>query len=360
MSTEAECVNEPLRLVPEQKAAAAAPARAGRSRAWARSAATAVALGTAALTLVAFFGRHEYLELATHFRLQYALAASLCAAALLAARAWPAAALAACCAAVNWAYIAPFYAAAPPAPAAAAGAPVRLLLSNVYYKNRDVPELIATVEREKPDVVMLVEVTENVWNQLVPLADQYPYWRSRPRAGGSGLVLLSRLPIDSADVVTFGTPDQPGLFARLEVGGADLSLLALHPPTPIRARKFAYRNRQFEGAAALMRETPGPKVLVGDLNTTPWSPYFQDLVAASGLRDVRVGSGLWTTWPMPLPAFLRIPIDHCLTSDDVTVRGFTTVGETGSDHRALIVDVSVAGGASVAAAPHPAAPRAGL
>ena len=96
-----------------------------------------------------------------------------------------------------------------------------------------------------------------------------------------------------------------------------------------------------QGAAELMRETPGPKVLLGDLNVTPWSPYFQDLVEGSGLRDVRVGSGLWTTWPMPLPSFLRIPIDHCLTSDDVAVREFTTVGGTGSDHRAILVDVSV-------------------
>ena len=75
---------------------------------------------------------------------------------------------------------------------------------------------------------------------------------------------------------------------RLDVDGRPLSVLALHPPTPMRFDKFQLRNAQFAAAAARMRETAGPRVLVGDLNTTPWSPYFQDLVRESGMRDARL------------------------------------------------------------------------
>jgi endonuclease/exonuclease/phosphatase (EEP) superfamily protein YafD len=82
-------------------------------------------------------------------------------------------------------------------------------------------------------------------------------------------------------------------------------------------------------------------VLIGDLNTTMWSPYFSELVKGSGLRDARLGFGLKPTWPMPLPALFQIPIDHCLVSDDIEVLGVRTGGATGSDHRPMMFDVRV-------------------
>jgi endonuclease/exonuclease/phosphatase (EEP) superfamily protein YafD len=154
-------------------------------------------------------------------------------------------------------------------------------------------------------------------------------------------VLFSRLPLDASEILTFGASTQPGLFARLEVAGRPFSVLALHPPTPMRPDKFRFRNAQFAAAAKRMRETAGPKILIGDLNATPWSPYYQDLVRDSGLHDARVGEGVWPTWPMPMPSLLRIPLDHCLTSDDVRVESIRTGERTGSDHRPIVVDVAI-------------------
>ena len=43
-----------------------------------------------------------------------------------------------------------------------------------------------------------------------------------------------------------------------------------------------YRNRQLAGLARFISEREGPIILLGDLNVTPWSPYFTDF-----LRKVR-------------------------------------------------------------------------
>jgi len=313
-----------------------------RSRALATRALVVVVAAVALLTAAAAFGRQPYFELATHFRVQYAIAATLSALALTARRSRAAALVAVACASVNWIDVAPYFGSASPvAMAATPAAHVRLMLANVYLGNRDYEALLSAVRDENPDVLVLQEVTRPWWAHLDALRAQYPYYNALPRQGGSGIVLFSRLPLDEVEILTFGKSTQPGMFARIEVEGRPVSVLALHPPTPMRLDKFRFRNAQFEAAAARMRDTRGPKVLVGDLNTTPWSPYYADLVRDSGLSDPRLGAGIWPTWPMPMPAFLRIPIDHCLTSDDVRVESIRTGGRTGSDHRPLVVDLAV-------------------
>ncbi len=296
----------------------------------------------ALLTIAAIFGRLPYFELATHFRLQYALVATMCLAAFALIRARLPLVVALVCASVNWVYVAPYYGSlSPVAKAAEPATRVRFMLSNVYLGNRDYAQLLAAVREERPDVLVLEEVTGPWWKGIGELRAEYPYYNALPRQGGGGIALFSRIPLDEIEVLTFDKSGQVGLLARLDAGGQPLSVLALHPPTPVRPSKLALRNAQLAAAAARIREIAGPRVLIGDLNVTPWSPYFRDLVRDSGLRDARVGAGVGPTWPIPLPSLLRIPIDHCLTSGDVRVEAIRTGPRTGSDHDSLVVDVAV-------------------
>ena len=297
-----------------------------------------VALATAG----AFAGREPLFELLTHFRLQYVLVSALCLVGLLFLRRFATAALALACLLLNCVYVLPFYASGvPTATAGQAGDRIRLMLANVYLANHDYAALLEVVRVERPDMLVLEEVTGPWWRNIGELRRDFPYYNAIPRKGGSGIAFFSKLPLDEVEVLTFDASTQPGMLARVRVGDRRVSVLMLHPPTPVRAAKFRYRNDQFRAAAQIMRSIVGPRVLIGDLNTSPWSPYFEDLVHDSGLRDARRGAGLWTTWPVPLPSFLRIPIDHCLTSDDIHVDAIRTGAYTGSDHRPIVVDVTV-------------------
>lgn len=294
----------------------------------------------AGFTLTSLFGRHQFLELATHFRLQYALGASVCALILIGFQSWKFLPVPICCAVLNWVLIFPYYSAATRPTNLPPGVHLKLMLANVLGTSRDYATLTAVVTQEQPDIVVLQEFTEAWRSNLNNLTTLYPYAKLAPKSGGSGMALFSRYPIEAADVLELDASGHPALHVRTNVEGIRLSILALHPPTPVRWDKFSNRNLQFARAAPLIKADPEPKLLIGDLNTTMWSPYFSDLVKGSGLRDARLGFGLQASWPMPLPAPLRIPIDHCLVSDDISIQGIRIGARTGSDHRPLIVDVN--------------------
>jgi endonuclease/exonuclease/phosphatase (EEP) superfamily protein YafD len=293
-----------------------------------------------AFSLASLFGRHPYLELATHFRLQYALAASACVVLLVVFHSWRLIPLALCSAIFNWTFIIPYYAASRPiSPTSVIH--LRLMHANVLGSNKDYAALTAAVEQERPDILLLQEYTQAWHEHLQSLNSKYPYSKAAPRQGGSGMALFSRYPLEGAEVLTLDASAHLAILSRVIVDGSPLSILSLHPPTPMRPEKFANRNEQFTRAAAIMRGTQGPKLLIGDLNTTMWSPYFVDLVRGAGLRDARQGFGLKPSWPVPLPALLQIPIDHCLVGGGISAERVRTGGRTGSDHRPLVVDVSL-------------------
>lgn len=316
----------------------------GRRRLWrvASASARACVWAVAFLSLASLFGRRPFFELATHFRLQYALASTACAVFFAYARARKSLALAAACAALGWAYVVPYYSHGGMDVRDPAHARLVVMFANVEGNNTEYGALLDSVGSVRPDVLALAEVTPEWWARVgETLSREYPYAEALPKQGGSGLALFSRFPLEGAEAFDVDASTHPLMRAHVILPRAALGLLLMHPTTPMRLDKFAYRTAQFERAAELMNSEPGPRALVGDLNATPWSPYFRELLTRSRLRDVRARAGLLPTWPAYLPAFLRIPIDHCMVSEDVRVYDARTGPRTGSDHLPLVVELGL-------------------
>src|ERR1700752_1430318 len=162
-------------------------------------------------TLTSLFGRHLYLELTTHFRLQYALGASVCALLLIGFQSWKFLPLLICCAVLNWVLIAPYYS-APARPAdLPSGIHLKLMLANVLKSNQNYAAVTAAVSHEQPDIVVLQEFTETWQNNLKHFAALYPYAKLAPKAGGSGMALFSRYAIEEADILELDASGHPAL-----------------------------------------------------------------------------------------------------------------------------------------------------
>lgn len=301
-------------------------------------------VGAGAATLGALGAAQAWpLELLSHFRVQYAVALTILAGALLMLRARTWAAAAVILLAVNAWVVAPFV-----LPIGArvdcaidAGAPsLKLASINVYSGNPTPQRVLEYIDATDPDVVVLLEVTPEWEQRLTALAARYPHSAVQSRAGNFGIALFSRHPLHGLEYVPLSR-DNDAISAGIELGDGRVHVVAAHPFPPAGGRGAELRNRQLRELAVHVAQLGRPCVVAGDLNITPFSPYFDSFLAAGGLRDPRRGQGVLPTWPSQRWP-LWIPIDHCVVSAGIAAR--ITVGpDVGSDHRPLLAELQMAG-----------------
>ncbi len=280
---------------------------------------------------------HFALQLFTHFRLQYFAAGLLLLLAFAALREWRYAVALLAVTLLNSSFVLPWYAGERPA---ASGTEARLLLANLLARNENHEKLFEVIEAERPDVVVLVEVSRAWESSLQRLREGYPHHVIEARDGNFGIALFSRLPIVAAASIDSAPLGFPTIIATLAAGDDALQVFATHPMIPLGAANYDARNRQLEDLARLLQNSSGARVLIGDLNTSMWERNYRTLVNKTWLRDVRRGFGVLPTWPTFMP-FAMIPIDHVLVSEEVGVRDVRTGARIGSDHLPLVVTITL-------------------
>ncbi len=290
-------------------------------------------------TLLGFLGRAWWgFELFSHFRVQYVAALAVCMVLFLGLGVYAGALISAAFALLNLAFILPIYRHKPAA--VQADHPHRAILANVYQGNRQYKRVIDLVHSNQPDFVALIEVNRNWMEQLWPILDEYPHRADCLREDNYGLAVISRLPFILAEKRWFGESGVPSITAMLNLDGKIFTIVATHPPPPKGGRNAKLRNRQLEEIATFIKNQGGAVMLMGDLNMTSWSPYFQRLIKTAGLRDSRQGLGIQATWPTDKKIFL-VPLDHILVSSGIQIHQRKVGAYTGSDHYPVILDFSI-------------------
>ena len=216
---------------------------------------------------------------------------------------------------------------------------LRLLLSNVQTSNQDSRSLLSLIADEGPDVICLLEVDRRWLDDLQSIETTYPHFERHPRNDNFGIAIYSKIPFEDVDRIDLGTGAKPSIRAQVEHAGRPLHILVTHPVPPIGRYNGQSRDGQIEDLAHLARDLGSRTVIAGDLNATPWTPAFEQLLDTGNVRDSMQGYGVHATWPARWPSWLRIPIDHILLGEDVMLLDRRVGPFTGSDHRPVIVDL---------------------
>ena len=130
------------------------------------------------------------------------------------------------------------------------------------------------------------------------------------------------------------------IVAEVPIGNQTLRLFGVHLISPTNAFRLTMRNAQLAEISEHVNKQPMSTVLMGDFNCTPASPYLQDLLRDTGLRDSRQGFGYQATWNRELWP-LMIPIDHFLVSPDCHIQDRSTAAAAGSDHLPIVMEISL-------------------
>lgn len=225
-------------------------------------------------------------------------------------------------------------------PQAPPGTELTLLLANVQRSNTEYSRLIEIVAVHRPDLLAVIEPDPTWVQALDTLTPLYPHQKIVARDDNFGIALYSRIPFDGVEVIDLGDTGAPSIAAKILLDKKEVTILATHPLPPPAKQHYDRRNSQLSAIATYIGARSGSKIIIGDLNVTPWSVYFSKLLHQSGLVDTRQGHGILATWPTYLP-LMMIPLDYCLVSPDILTKNIATLPNIGSDHLPLLVKLEI-------------------
>jgi len=287
-----------------------------------------------------FFGEQWLkLDVLSHFRLHFAGAVLVCLIALAMPRAHLLAAgfgTAALIVAIGWMPASLGNAVQTSANAAKSGGkPLRLVSFNSWVRNSDWRRLQTYLERERADVVVLLEFGPEKQPLLQALRKLYPWQTSCAKIATCRLALLSRHPWREARIERGRKGRAPVIWARFGEQLGAVTIFGTHLTRPPALRN---QLRQVQHLGGRVAEVAGPKIVAGDFNATPWSVMFRRFRAKSGLENI---TGIGPTWPAVPLALPQISIDHVFVSRDIAVRGVEIGPALGSDHLPVVSDLII-------------------
>lgn len=315
------------------------------SRLWARGRRTATLFQLALtapllLGLLALSGvGHRWVDILFQFTAPVLLVTALLTAFVLGARMWAAAlhGLAAI-AALSFAVAPQWF---PPSAPPRTGAPiVRLYSANLQALNTDVDSIRLSLMASSADVVVLVEMGDAPAAQLDQVLQHYPYRVVSPRidrtSGAARSVIASRWPLAAIR-------DRPdGLHAvgaTIRTPMGPLNVVGVHLTRPWPFQEQWGQISQTMALAAVVSDLTGPVVVAGDFNSVSSARIGRQIQRDIGLRPA---PGFPGTWPSAVPSPFSVTIDQVWRSPDLALVTRRLGRPTGSDHRPVVTELTLA------------------
>jgi len=211
--------------------------------------------------------------------------------------------------------------------------PIRVASFNTWYENHEAEAVGKELRRLDADILTVLEFGPNKRHVLEGLKDIYPYQADCFTQDYCQLAILSKFPILSSQG-KIGWEGAPLLMAKLGPEGGNLTVFAVHT---IRFPHSRAQYRQVKALADLIDVTPGPKLVMGDFNATPFSRITATLANQTGLQRLTMLPS-WPSW-VGLP---QMAIDHIYVSPGIGIVADERLGEpSGSDHFPITMTLAV-------------------
>lgn len=226
--------------------------------------------------------------------------------------------------------------------------PLKICVVNVLTQNLQHDKVLTVLKNADPDVIAVLELGTELESRLnKELGDLYRHRITEPSDNGNfGIGLWSKLPLQDEQIFHLTVPLVPSISAKVYWEGQPVRLFATHPIPPVGSRYFQSRNQHLDLLAERIRMQTdimgeATTVVVGDLNLTPWSPWYDKFVTDSDLRDCVRGDKAaalrptWYRWPL-FP--FGLVLDHGFCRGPIVCSNRKILEDIGSDHRPVLLE----------------------
>jgi endonuclease/exonuclease/phosphatase (EEP) superfamily protein YafD len=214
----------------------------------------------------------------------------------------------------------------------------RLLALNVEYSADTGAAASRQIRSLNPDVVVLSELSPLTLRHLD--LRQYRYTWQRPQTHAFGQGVWSRWPLH--DVSTWSVEGVAMARLTVDTPAGPIRVYQVHTFAPRGAAARHTWQTQLKRLRMLMNAEHLPVIAAGDFNASRWDGVFDDLLGGPRhIAEASAGRGYFATWPSGRRFPPILPLDHVLVSREIGVRHYGVLGAVGSDHRAVVADLTV-------------------
>jgi len=227
---------------------------------------------------------------------------------------------------------------------------VRIVSANIDPENERWREDLEQIFAWHPDVVVLIETSPDFWRRVVRDGELLgTEWVNHERRFWvdeitSPCSVLSRWALERIDYPEIPDADRDVLIARVEHPAGTFLVGAIHPHSPRTLDRWRRGNDQMRTTAdaigRVLSANDESLVMGTDLNSGP-AGWRAGLLRRSGLGMSKPLTGGSGSFPAGATALLRVQLDDVWCSAGVVVRAWSSPGGLSSDHRAVVVDVSL-------------------
>ena len=218
---------------------------------------------------------------------------------------------------------------------------IKIMTSNVLMPNHSADKLIKLIQSYQPDVVVTLE-TDQWWEDaLHPIHSEYPHRVNCPLDNLYGMHLYSKFVLEDVQLLELIEEGIPSIHCYLVLkNNIKVKCHFLHPapPSPTENTTSTPRDRELLVIAKQVAGQTEPIIVTGDLNDVAWSPTTRAFRRISGLKDPRMGRGMFNTFHASYP-ILRWPLDHIFHSEHFELGSIQRMPSIDSDHFPLLSEL---------------------
>ncbi len=218
---------------------------------------------------------------------------------------------------------------------------IKIMTSNVLMTNHSADKLIKLIRLHQPDVVVTLE-TDQWWEDaLQPIHSEYPHRVNSPLDNLYGMHLYSKFVLEDVQLLDLIEEGIPSIHCYLVLkNNIKVKCHFLHPapPSPTENTTSTPRDQELLVIAKQVAGQTEPIIVTGDLNDVAWSPTTRAFRRISGLKDPRMGRGMFNTFHASYP-IMRWPLDHIFHSEHFELGTIQRMPSIDSDHFPLLSEL---------------------